>query len=60
MPVLENHNARSIKMRPDILENDKLSLVGMQLPEKYKWPSLDVSSEGPSSGMANGELYAGM
>ena len=27
----------------------KLSLVGMQLPEKYK-ENFDVSSEGPSSG----------
>jgi hypothetical protein len=29
---------------------DKLSLVGMQLPEKYK-ENFDVSSEGPSSGI---------
>jgi hypothetical protein len=30
---------------------NKLSLVGMQLPEKYK-ENFDVSSEGPSSGRA--------
>jgi hypothetical protein len=30
---------------------NKLSLVGMQLPEKYKG-NFDVSSEGPSSGRA--------
>ena len=29
---------------------NKLSLVGMQLPEKYK-ENFDVSSEGPSSGV---------
>jgi hypothetical protein len=29
---------------------NKLSLVGMQLPEKYK-ENFDVSSEGPSSGL---------
>jgi ribulose 1,5-bisphosphate carboxylase large subunit-like protein len=29
---------------------NKLSLVGMQLPEKYK-KNFDVSSEGPSSGV---------
>ena len=31
---------------------NKLSLVGMQLPEKYK-ENFDVSSEGPSSGVDN-------
>jgi hypothetical protein len=31
-----------------ILNCNKLSLVGMQLPEKYK-ENFDVSSEGPSS-----------
>jgi hypothetical protein len=30
---------------------NKLSLVGMQLPEKYK-ENFDVSSEGPSSGVS--------
>ena len=30
---------------------NKLSLVGMQLPEKYK-ENFDVSNEGPSSGGA--------
>jgi hypothetical protein len=29
---------------------NKLSLVGMQIPEKYK-ENFDVSSEGPSSGI---------
>ena len=29
--------------------NNKISLLGMQLPEKYK-AKFDVSSEGPSSG----------
>ena len=33
-------------------KNDKLSLAGMQLPEKYK-ENFDVSSEGPSSGVSN-------
>ena len=32
---------------------NKLSLVGMQLPEKYK-ENFDVSSEGPSSGVTKG------
>jgi hypothetical protein len=32
---------------------NKLSLVGMQLPEKYK-ENFDVSSEGPSSGVTSG------
>jgi hypothetical protein len=31
---------------------NKLSLVGMQIPEKYK-ENFDVSSEGPSSGITN-------
>ena len=31
---------------------NKLSLVGMQLPEKYK-ENFDVSSEGSSSGVTN-------
>ena len=31
---------------------NKLSLVGMQLPEKYK-ENFDVSSEGPSSGVTS-------
>ena len=31
-------------------EMNNLSLVGMQLPEKYK-ENFDVSSEGPSSGV---------
>ena len=39
---------------------NKLSLVGMQLPEKYK-ENFDVSSEGPSSGVSSqtfcGKLY---
>ena len=39
---------------------NKLSLVGMQLPEKYK-ENFDVSSEGPSSGVVgprgNGHLH---
>jgi hypothetical protein len=30
---------------------NKLSLVGMQLPEKYE--NFDVPSEGPSSGLAS-------
>jgi hypothetical protein len=32
---------------------NKLSLVGMQLPEKYK-ENFDVSSEDPSSGAGSG------
>ena len=32
---------------------NKLSLVGIQLPEKYK-ENFDVSSEGPSSGVTGG------
>jgi hypothetical protein len=32
---------------------NKLSLVGMQLPEKYT-QNFDVSSEGPSSGVISG------
>jgi hypothetical protein len=32
---------------------NKLSLVGMQLPKKYK-ENFDVSSEGPSSGISSG------
>jgi hypothetical protein len=31
---------------------NKLSLVGMQLPEKYK-ENFDASSEGPSSGVTD-------
>jgi hypothetical protein len=34
---------------------NKLSLVGMQLPEKEK-ANFDVSSEGPSSGVTNVEI----
>jgi hypothetical protein len=34
------------------LNTNKLSLVGMQLPEKYK-ENFDVSSEGPSSGITD-------
>ena len=34
---------------------NKLSLVGMQIPEKYK-ENFDVSSEGPSSGVTNSGL----
>jgi hypothetical protein len=34
---------------------NKLSLVGMQLPEKCK-ENFDVSSEGPSSGVTDEEL----
>ena len=34
---------------------NKLSLVGMQLLEKHK-ENLDVSSEGPSSGVTSGGL----
>jgi ribulose 1,5-bisphosphate carboxylase large subunit-like protein len=37
---------------------DKLSLVGMQLPEKYK-ENFDGSSEGPSSGVSGVMLYQG-
>jgi hypothetical protein len=33
--------------------NNKLSLVGMQLPEQYK-EKFDVSNEGPSSGVTSG------
>ena len=33
-----------------LVQTCKLSLVGMQLPEKYK-ENFDVSSEGPSSGV---------
>jgi hypothetical protein len=35
----------------------KLSLVGMQRPEKYK-EKFDVSSEGPSSGVTRGMAFA--
>ena len=35
---------------------NKLSLVGMQLLEKYK-ENFDVSSEGPSSGVLAGKLH---
>jgi hypothetical protein len=34
---------------------NKLSLVGMQLPENYK-ENFDVSSEGPSSRVISGDL----
>jgi hypothetical protein len=38
--------------RPCQYCNNKLSLVGMQLSEKYK-ENFDVSSEGPSSGVSS-------
>jgi hypothetical protein len=38
-----------VEVVPIIL--NKFSLVGMQLPEKYK-EKFDVSSEGPSSGVS--------
>jgi hypothetical protein len=35
---------------------NKLSLVGMKLPEKYK-ENFDVSSEGPSSGVTRQRAF---
>jgi hypothetical protein len=47
-----HHNSAQFQ-RNSALKMNKLSLVGMQLPEKYK-ENFDVSSEGPSSGVTSG------
>ena len=44
------HSSRMWLMEIIIRQLNKLSLVGMQLPEEYK-ENFDVSSEGPSSGL---------
>jgi hypothetical protein len=45
-----------INNRYSITHMNKLSLVGMQLAEKYK-ENLDVSSESPLSGVTGALLY---